>query len=179
MQILVDLILDLPAGERSSVIFMDKKSQRNTAISLEFVVIYGGYLAAANLVWEVMQLPLYDIWYEATSYEIAYAVLHCTIGDVLIGLVSLILAAWLLGAVRGGRGLDVSTFMTATFFGVAYTVFSEWMNVYVRQSWSYSEFMPTIGLGEILIGVSPLAQWAILPTLFFFLTYVFNPKIRD
>lgn len=158
---------------------MDKKSQRNAAITLEFVVVYSGYLAAANLVWEVLQLPLYDIWYEATSYEIAYAVVHCTIGDVLIGLVSLILAVWLLGAARRERRLDIPTFMTAIFFGVTYTAFSEWMNVYVRQSWSYSEFMPAIGLGEILIGVSPLAQWVVLPTLFFFLVYPFSPKIRD
>lgn len=46
-------------------------------------------LAVLNLLWEIAQLPLYTLWTEAISIYIAYAVLHCTIGDVLIGSIGL------------------------------------------------------------------------------------------
>jgi len=32
----------------------------------------------------------------------------------------------------------------AISLGFAYTVFSEWLNVYVRQSWGYDPVMPTV-----------------------------------
>jgi hypothetical protein len=51
--------------------------------------------------------------------------------------------------------------MLAIVFGVAYTDFSEWMSE--RWTWNYSEWMPVIPLGTTRIGVSPLAQWIIIP----------------
>jgi hypothetical protein len=42
-----------------------------------------------------------------------------------------------------------------------YTVFSEWLNTEVRGSWAYSEFMPVLPV--IDAGLSPLAQWIIIP----------------
>jgi hypothetical protein len=33
--------------------------------------------------------------------------------------------------------------LTAILFGLGYTVFSEWLNTQVRQSWSYTEAMPS------------------------------------
>ena len=45
--------------------------------------------------------------------------------------------------------------------GVAYTIFSEWLNLVVRQSWSYSEAMPVVPL--IGVGLSPLLQWLVIP----------------
>ena len=50
------------------------------------------FIAAGNLAWEIAQLPLYTIWYEGTPREIAFAVVHCTGGDVLIAGASLLLA---------------------------------------------------------------------------------------
>ena len=47
--------------------------------------------------------------------------------------------------------------------GVAYTSFSEWLNVSIRGSWAYSPLMPVVpGTG---IGLSPLLQWILLPAL--------------
>ena len=46
---------------------------------------------------------------------------------------------------------------------IAYTVYSEWLNVNVRRSWAYSELMPTVPI--IGTGVGPLLQWIALPTL--------------
>lgn len=49
----------------------------------------------------------------------------------------------------------------AIVLGVAYTVFSEWLNVAVRESWAYAPAMPRVPpLGT---GLSPLLQWIIVP----------------
>ena len=37
-----------------------------------------------HLGWEVAQWPLYTLWREADALHIAWAVLYCTAGDVLI-----------------------------------------------------------------------------------------------
>jgi hypothetical protein len=39
-----------------------------------------------DLLWEAAHLPLYAIWTDGTIREKAFAVLHCTMGDVLIAL---------------------------------------------------------------------------------------------
>ncbi len=53
---------------------------------------YLPWLAGLNLVWEVAQLPLYTIWDEASPAYLAFAVAHCTVGDILIGAAALLLA---------------------------------------------------------------------------------------
>ena len=53
---------------------------------------YLPWLAGLSLVWEIAQLPLYTIWDDGRPAYIAYAVLHCTAGDVLIGLAALAIA---------------------------------------------------------------------------------------
>jgi len=52
---------------------------------------------------------------------------------------------------------------TAIALGAAYTVFSEWLNVEIRRSWSYAASMPVVPfLGT---GLTPLLQWLIVPGL--------------
>jgi hypothetical protein len=47
--------------------------------------------------------------------------------------------------------------------GAAYTILSEWLNVEIRRSWSYTATMPVLPfLGT---GLTPLLQWLIVPTL--------------
>jgi hypothetical protein len=47
--------------------------------------------------------------------------------------------------------------------GLAYTIFSEWLNVSVVKSWTYSDLMPLIPpLGT---GLTPILQWIIVPLL--------------
>ena len=89
----------------------------------------------------------------------APAVAHCTVGDVLIALACYLVAcaatrdlAW--PWQRPGLGVAV-----AIMTGVTYTVFSEWLNVSVRGSWTYTEAMPQISD----IGLTPLLQWLLLP----------------
>ncbi len=50
-----------------------------TALRAYLLVLAGG-----NLVWEAAHLPLYTIWRSGTWRENAFAVVHCTGGDLLI-----------------------------------------------------------------------------------------------
>lgn len=47
---------------------------------------YALFVAVSNLVWEALQIPLYTIWSEGSEGEIAFSVVHCTGGDVVIAL---------------------------------------------------------------------------------------------
>jgi hypothetical protein len=122
-------------------------------------------IAAGNLIWEFAELPLYTIWQTGTPGKIVFAAVHCTGGDILIA------GAALMGTlvVAGGENWPLSRYRTVAVIAVAagftYTVFSEWVNVEVRGSWSYSEWMPRIPpLGS---GMAPPAQWAIIPSFAF------------
>jgi hypothetical protein len=41
-------------------------------------------VAIGNLAWEFAQMPHYTLWRTGSPGEIAFAVLHCTVGDVVI-----------------------------------------------------------------------------------------------
>lgn len=51
--------------------------------------------------------------------------------------------------------------MAAVSFGLAYTVFSEWFNVYRIESWDYAPSMPLVNG----IGLTPLLQWSVVPVV--------------
>jgi hypothetical protein len=124
------------------------------------VVSYLGAVAVGNLVWEVSQLPLFTLWRTASPAYLAFAAFHCWVGDLLIGSASLGL-----GILVAGRAWPSRSYVpvaTATILlGVAYTVFSEWLNVAVRGSWAYAPAMPRVPpLGT---GLSPLLQWIVVP----------------
>ena len=142
----------------------------------------GRYLAAialGNLAWEFLQMPLYTIWWTGTWREIAFAALHCTGGDVLIALSSLTFA--LLVAGNGAWPHERYRLVAATVMalGVAYTIFSEWLNIVVRATWAYAEPMPVIALFGVEVGLSPLLQWIVVPlAAFWWARRVANPQPR-
>lgn len=121
-------------------------------------------LAALDLAWEILQLPLYTIWRDGSPGGMAFAVFHCTLGDVLIGFCSLVLALVVAGegTLRQWHWRRIVFFMLA--LGPGYTILSEWLNTTLLR-WSYSDLMPTLGFAGIEIGLSPLLQWLILPPL--------------
>lgn len=123
---------------------------------------YLSFVALANLIWEFMHLPLYTIWAEGSVRGLVFAAVHCAGGDVLIGGAALVLALLLAGNPGWpARGFRLVAALTVAF-GVAYTVFSEWLNIVVREAWAYSDLMPIIPV--IDVGLSPLAQWIVIPT---------------
>lgn len=117
------------------------------------------FLILFNFLWEILQLPLYTIWTHKNYQEIVYAVLHCTVGDAIIGTFSLVLSLLFAGAETWPysrfREVAISTIM----LGVGYTVFSEWHNTTVTHSWTYTSAMPTLWG----IGLAPVAQWIAVP----------------
>ncbi len=125
---------------------------------------YLPWLLLLSLAWELGQLPLYTIWREASAAYLAFAVAHCTAGDLLIGTAALALALSLQRAGALGRWHWARLAITSMLIGAAYTVFSEWMNIAVAR-WTYSGLMPTLTLGGVRIGLSPLAQWLLVPLL--------------
>lgn len=123
---------------------------------------YMAFIAVANLAWEFAQLPLYTLWLTATPKQMAFAAIHCTGGDVLIALASLMLALSIIGPVRWPREGYRPVLALTLLFGIAYTIFSEWLNIEVRQSWDYRDLMPIVPV--INTGLSPLLQWIIIPS---------------
>lgn len=124
---------------------------------------YLATLVPLMLAWEVAQLPLYTIWRDGSADEIAFAVIHCTGGDALIGMGSLGTALLVAGAPGWPRERFATVMVVAVATGVGATVYLEWLNVEVRRAWAYAEAMPRIPpLGT---GLSPVLQWLILPPM--------------
>lgn len=137
---------------------------------------YLPWLAMLNLAWESAHVPLYTLWQEAEPAYIAFSVVHCTLGDVLIGGLAL-LSSLILLRQRAAAHWRWGRIAAATvLFGAAYTVFSEWMNITILRSWTYSESMPTITLGGAKIGLSPLLQWLVLPPLSLYLSRIIRRR---
>lgn len=126
---------------------------------------YLRWLAVLMLAWEAAQVRLYTLWTEAPGPYIAFSILHCTLGDVLIGAAALMLAL-----IAGGEGAFPHwrwrriALLTA-FAGAGYTLFSEWMNITILRSWTYAPSMPTLELAGFELGLTPLAQWLVVPPL--------------
>lgn len=132
------------------------------------------YFAATNLVWESLQTPLYTIWAQGWG-TISFAVIHCTAGDVVIGGATILVALVIFGrewpqcAKSRARVAIMSTAL-----GLAYTIFSEWLNVEVRGSWAYADAMPVVPI--VGTGLSPLAQWLLIPPLTLWLAATAMPS---
>jgi hypothetical protein len=129
---------------------------------------YLPWMLALNLAWEAAHVRLYTLWQEAEAAYIAFSIVHCTLGDVLIGAAALALALVFgregpLSQWRWGR----IAAMTA-LAGTGYTLFSEWMNITLLRSWTYAESMPRLSLGDFELGVTPLMQWLVIPPLALF-----------
>lgn len=124
---------------------------------------YAASMSTLNLFWELLQLPLYTLWANGSAYEILFAVLHCTAGDLLIAGWSLLAALALVQPSGWPQQRSNATGLLTLMLGVAYTVHSEWYNTTVTHVWAYSSRMPMIAG----IGLSPIAQWLIIPCVAF------------
>lgn len=114
-----------------------------------------------HLGWEIIQVPLYTLWREPDALHTAWAILHCTLGDVLIAGASFLVVSACLGTLDWPMRTPLRGLPILLISGVAYTAFSEWRNVYRLGSWAYVDAMPTIWG----IGVAPILQWIFVPAL--------------
>ena len=128
-----------------------------------FLTAYLALTGLLNLFWEILQLPLYTLWEDGTPSTIAFAVVHCTLGDVLIAFFALLAALILSGTTDWPHTRYWKIALVAEVFGITYTVFSEWNNTVITRSWEYSSLMPTISG----VGLSPIAQWFLIPSAIF------------
>ena len=122
---------------------------------------YVGFTAAAHLIWEFAHLPLYTIWLTGTAGDLAFAALHCAGGDLLIALSAIMLALFLVGRAEWPMVRTRPVLVATIAFGVAYTIFCEWLNIDIRQAWAYRDLMPVMPI--IDTGLSPLLQWVLIP----------------
>lgn len=122
---------------------------------------YLAVLMPLMLAWEVAQLPLYTLWHERMAGEIAWAVIHCTAGDAIIGMSSVGAALLLAGAPEWPRARFGPVLVLTLAIGVGVTVYLEWLNVEIRRAWTYAEAMPR--LPPLGTGLAPVLQWMLLP----------------
>lgn len=151
------------------------EESKSTLQAIDTVTRTGGWLSAirryvmasalGNLVWEFAQLPLYTIWHEGSAQDIVFAAVHCAGGDVLIATTSLLAGLLLAGNGWWPHARFTAVALIAVLGGLAYTVFSEWLNTEIRGSWAYTEWMPQLPL--IGTGLSPFAQWLVVPVAAF------------
>ena len=126
---------------------------------------YIAVMALGNLVWEFAQMPLYTLWETGAPEEIAFAAIHCTGGDILIALGALMASLFIFGTGRWPEREYLRVALSTIAVGLGYTLFSEWWNIGVREAWAYRDLMPIIPVLDV--GVSPFAQWIVLPSLAF------------
>jgi len=126
-----------------------------------------------ELLWEVAQFPLYTVWQEGEWSYILYGLAHCTLGDLLI----LLVTYWVVALLNRSRywyrsNILVNGFLF-TLLGLAYTIYSEIMNVSIKGKWDYTELMPIIPVFEI--GGMPFMQWVLVPPVLLWLMRMFVP----
>jgi hypothetical protein len=139
--------------------------RRRRTLAAYFLSSTGGHA-----LWETLQIPLYTIFWDSSPGAIAFALFHCTLGDLLIAGAALALASvltrstlWQLDA-RGPLRVALVTLV----LGVVYTLFSEWRNTGLRANWTYTAAMPVLPM--LGTGVTPVAQWLIVPLFALWIT---------
>jgi len=114
-----------------------------------------------NFVWELLQMPLFAGFADFPYYQ---TILHCTkatFGDVLISLVAFAGACLITRSRMWIVSMNKSGVVSFLAIGLVITVAFELLATGPLNRWEYSESMPTV----IGVGVSPLAQWVILPLI--------------
>ena len=126
-----------------------------------------------ELLWEVAQFPLYTVWQEGDWSYILYGLAHCTLGDLLI----LLVTYWVVSLLNRSRYWYLSNILVSgflfTLLSLGYTIYSEIMNVSIKGTWNYTELMPIVPVIEI--GGMPFLQWVLVPPVVLWLMRMFAP----
>lgn len=133
---------------------------------LEAMRRYFLFSLIGHFLWELAHIQLYTIWTEGSTEEIAFAILHCTGGDLMIAFSTLLLSLFFFGDGEWPGRRAGPVLLAALVMGVGYTIFSEWLNIIVREAWAYRDIMPVIPI--IDAGLTPFLQWVVIPTVAYF-----------
>lgn len=126
-----------------------------------------------SLLWEIAQFPLYTVWHQNDWGYILYGLAHCTLGDLLILVITYELVALLN---RNRHWIDDRIMVNGLLFtlaGLGYTIFSEITNVRVKGTWGYTELMPIVPV--IGVGGMPFLQWLLIPPILLWLMRMTDP----
>ena len=129
--------------------------------SPEFGVVVFSFLL--HFVWEQLQTPTYAGMAEMAHWPATLVCAQATLGDVGFALIAFAVTALLARSRRWiaePRAWQVGLFVLV---GVLLTVGFEWYYIEISGRWIYSDLMPRMPL--IGTGLSPLAQWLIVPPL--------------
>ena len=126
---------------------------------LAHAALWSALAFVLNLTWEIGHVRLYTIWAAADGMSVAWALLHCSVGDVMIALALFALAGIVLRRADWPASRPWTGGAIVVIGAIAFTAWSEWYNVYRAGNWGYTASMPLI----FGIGLSPLLQWIILP----------------
>jgi hypothetical protein len=112
--------------------------------------------------WEVAHAPLYSLWVELGAEAGIKAALHCTLGDAVIAFICAL--AGLLVAILTPRLRTFGrTSSLIIIFGMLTTVGIELISTQWLGRWAYRDVMPVDPF--LGIGLSPLAQWLVVPVI--------------
>jgi len=120
-----------------------------------------------NATWEWIQSPFFIDMTSDLNTIIWYRI-HCTLGDSIILIIGYVLMSFYYRNFSWVHNSNVKHHAVFVVMGVIYTLFSEYLNVYINHSWSYSGYMPLLPI--VNIGLVPLFQWIILPPVVIFIT---------
>jgi hypothetical protein len=126
---------------------------------MKHLLSWAGLALVLHLLWEIGQLPFYQLPPDL-NFRL-YAVLHCTLGDVLIATFTFCGTAALMRSWNWPVRAPWCGGLLMVTAGIIYTGFSEWYNVYRMANWTYASRMPLIAG----MGLTPLLQWLLVPSL--------------
>lgn len=119
--------------------------------------------ALVNAPWEVAQSSLY-VGKDGGSIPWWHCVLM-SLGDAVLVLVIFFIGWIILGRLQWFEHPGRTGYATMLMSGLAISIATEWMMVYVAHRWGYTKSMPLIpGLG---VALAPIAQMLSLPPLIF------------
>jgi hypothetical protein len=165
----------MKASQVASDISVRPQAIRETMMPgvLAHAALWSALAFVLNLTWEFAHVRLYTIWAASDGMILAWALLHCSLGDVGIALALFVLAGIVSRCADWPASRPWVGGAIVVIGATAFTAWSEWYNVYRIGSWGYTVSMPLI-LG---IGISPLLQWIILPPVIVGAYRMLGPKL--
>lgn len=129
-------------------------------VKIKYFIVYVFFGFLIFGMWEWIQTPFFIDITDDINLIVWYRI-HCTIGDIMILGFSMVLWSILRRNNSWFLAPDGKDYAVVTAMGMAYTGYSEILNVVIRKSWGYSHLMPVIPGTHI--GLIPIIQWLILP----------------